>query len=213
MNRFRSITRQGAVAAIVVATAITAAGSATAAPAAAKTTCYKAAATKTVTGAKCPAGWSAKKPAAAATSKAVALNATYKGKLTMVWSASDVKVTELSGTSADAGANGLKSMTATGSSAPQSACAAIAGTGTLVAADGKITFKVDPSTKGCGANEAAPSPVSVTGSATITGGTGKYAGATGTLTVKGNFFVKATAAGTNDTQDFSATFTGDIKLK
>lgn len=205
-------------AAILALGMVAGAGAAPAAAASAKKiTCYKGTAAKTLAAAKCPSGWSNAKPAAAkpaaSSSKSVSLSATYKGKLTMVWTASDVKVTELNGTSADAGANGLKEMSATGSSAPQSACAAIAGLGSLSGADGKLTFKVDSSTKGCGANEAAPSPVSVSGSATVTGGTGKYAGATGSLTIKGTFFVKSTQAGTNDTQDFSATFAGDIKLK
>lgn len=193
---------------------VAAATPATAAPTAVKKiTCYKGTTVKVYKAAKCPKGWSPKKPVTPAGSKVVSLNATYKGNLSMVWSASDVKVTELSGTSSDAQAFGLTKLTATGSSSPQAQCAAIMGEGVLSAGSDTVKFKVDSSTKGCASEEAAPSPVSVTGSATITGGTGKYAGATGTLTIKGNFFVKATAAGTKDSQAFTATFAGSIKLK
>lgn len=199
-------------AAILALGMIASTGSAMAQPVAAKKlTCYKGTAVKVVTTAKCPAGWSTKKPAASA--KSVALNATYKGKMTMVWTESGVKVNDLSGTSSDAGASGFKTLTATGGSAPQATCAAVTGNFTLAAADGKLNFKVDSSTKGCASNEAAPSPVSVSGSGTITGGTGKYVGATGTLTFKGGFNVKSTAAGTNDAEDFNVTFTGSVKLK
>ncbi len=193
-------------------------GTATAAPQAAKKkqiTCYKGTVAKKYTATKCPKGWSPKKPAAkpAASAKTVAFNATYKGNLTMLWSSSDVKVTDLSGTSSDAGAAGLAAMTATGTSSPSSQCAAISGEGTLGSGANTLKFKVDPKTQGCAADSAAPSNVAVTGTVTVTGGTGKFAGATGTLTVKGGFFVKSTAAGTKDSQAFTATFTGSIKLK
>ena len=176
-------------------------------------TCYKGTTAKKFTATKCPKGWSPKKPVTKAGTKTVSLNATYKGNLTMLWSASDVKATELTGTTTDAGAFGLTTITATGASAPQSQCAAITGDGVLGSGANTLKFKVDPSTKGCAADSAAPSNVMVTGTATVTGGTGKFVGATGTLTVKGGFYVKSTAAGTKDTQAFNATFTGNIKLK
>ena len=176
-------------------------------------TCYKGTTAKKFTAKKCPKGWSPKKPATKAGTKTISLNATYKGNITMLWSASDVKATELTGTTSDAGAFGLTTMAATGASAPQSQCAAITGDGVLGSGANTLKFKVDSATKGCAADSAAPSNVMVTGSATITGGTGKFVGASGTLTVKGGFYVKSTAAGTKDVQAFNATFSGNIKLK
>lgn len=185
--------------------------SATALPQAAKKiTCYKGTAKKVVTTAKCPKGWSTKKPAATVVAKSVTLNATYKGDIAMVWSSSDVKATDVAGTSSDAALPKLK---ATGASSPQSQCAVVFGSGTLSGADGTVNFKLDSASKGCAAAEAAPTAVLVDGTATITGGTGKYAGATGSLTVKGNFNVKSTAAGFKESQTFNATFAGTIKLK
>ena len=209
MNLPRSLRAAGVT--LLAAALILPTTTATAVPQAGKKiTCYKGTAKKVVTTAKCPAGWSTKKPAAATSAKTVALNATYKGDIAMVWSSSDVKATDVVGTSGDATLPKLK---ATGASSPQSQCSAIYGSGTLAGTDGTVTFKMDSTTKGCAAAEAAPTAVLVDGVATITGGTGKFAGATGSLTVKGNFNVKSTAAGFKETQTFSATFTGTIKLK
>lgn len=189
---------------------------ATAAPQATKKiTCYKLSGTKvlvkTLATKTCPAGWSLKKPVVKpAGAKTMAFNATYRGDITMVWSASDVKA-EAIGTTSDAGAFGLSKMTASGVSAPQATCAAIAGSGSFSSGADTVKFKVDKTT-GCAANDAAPSPVSVTGSAVITGGTGKYATATGTLKITGSFQVKSTQPGT-DKQQFSATFVGTINVK
>lgn len=184
--------------------------SASAAPTAVKKiTCYKGTAKKVVTAAKCPAGWSLKKPAA--TAATVAFNGTYKGKLSTVWTSSGVQATEVTGTSTDA--KGLANISATGASAPQAQCAAVNGTATLKGTDGSLSFKLDTSAKGCATDSAAPTTVLITGTATITAGSGKYAGATGVLTIKGQFDVTSSAAGTKETQAFSATFTGNIKLK
>lgn len=207
----RPLTRIAGSVLIITALGLTGiATTATAAPTATKKiTCYKGTAKKVVTTAKCPKGWSTKKPTASAS--AVAFNGTYKGKLSTVWSSTGVQATEVTGTSTDA--KGLADITATGGSAPQAACAAVNGTATLKGTDGSLTFKLDSSAKGCATDDAAPTTVVITGTATITGGTGKYAGATGVLTIKAQFNVSSTAAGTKESQAFTATFTGNIKLK
>ena len=61
--------------------------------------------------------------------------------------------------------------------------------------------------------DAAPTLVTVTGAATVVKGTGKFLGATGTLAVKGSFSIKATTAGSSETDTFSATLTGKLTLK
>ena len=55
--------------------------------------------------------------------------------------------------------------------------------------------------------------VNVTGKAVITGGTGKYVGASGKLTMTGSFAVKSTTAGSTEKDDFKVTLTGTIALK
>lgn len=176
-------------------------------------TCYKGSATKKVTAAnpKCPTGWSTKKPATA--SKSVALNLTFDGTGQLVWSGSDVQVPSLSGKGGSS-TLGLTTLTGTGSANPQSQCTSIRGSGQISGSGGSITFKMDSKSQACGADDAAPTTVSLNNAtATVSGGTGKYAGATGTLKVTGSFKIGSTAAGTKETQSFKATFTGTITTK
>lgn len=180
--------------------------------AAAKTiTCYKGTQVKKVTTAKCPSGWSTKKPAAT-TAKSEAFKANYAGTGTVTWSASDVQATAISGTDAKASL-GLTTMTASGSSNPESQCASIRGDITLKGKDGNLVLKVDSSSQACGADDQAPTTVKVTAKATVASGTGKFAGATGTLTITGSFAVKSTDAGFKEAPKFSAAFSGTLKLK
>lgn len=189
------------------------ASTASAAPQATKKiVCYKGTTSKTFAATKCPTGWSPKKPVTKAGTKTVSMNASYKGTIATVWSSSDVKATEVTGTGTDA-LSGLTSITATGGSSPQAQTALIHGSGTLKGATGSIDFVLNSDAKGVAVDSAAPTVVVVSGTATIKGGTGKYAGATGTLTFKGQFSVTSTAAGSKESQSFTASFTGTIKLK
>ncbi len=177
-----------------------------------KIVCYKGKTAKTFKAAKCPTGWSPKKRVVKAGARLVAMNASYKGTIATVWSASDVKATAVTGTGTDA-ASGLTTITATGGSAPQAQTAPIHGSGVLKGSTGSITFVLNADAKGTAADSAAPTMVFVSGTATIKSGTGKYAGATGTLTFKGQFNVTSSAAGSKESQSFTASFTGNIKLK
>jgi hypothetical protein len=177
-------------------------------------TCYKGKATKKVTAAKpkCPTGWSTKKPATTA-SKSVALNLEFTGTGSLVWSSSDVTVPSLNGKGGSS-ALGLTTLTGTGKAAPQSQCTPISGSGQISGSGGSISFRMDPKSTACGADDAAPTTVTLTNStATVTGGTGKYVGATGTLKVTGSFKIGTTAAGAKETQAFTTTFSGTITTK
>jgi hypothetical protein len=68
----------------------------------------------------------------------------------------------------------------------------------------------DSSAKGCAEDESAPTTIKITGTATITGGTGKYAGATGVLKVTGTFNVKG---GSKEDAAFTMDVSGNIKTK
>jgi hypothetical protein len=182
---------------------------------AAKTiTCYKGTAVKKVTAAspKCPKGWSTKKPATTA-SKSVALNLEFTGSGQVVWSSSDVKATGITGKGGSA-TLGLTALTASGDANPQNQCTPIRGSGQITGSGGSISFKLDTKATACGADDAAPTTVTLEKTtATVTGGTGKYVGATGTLTVTGSFKIGSTSAGTKETQAFTAKFTGTITTK
>ncbi|NNN00318.1 MAG: hypothetical protein HKL86_00625 [Acidimicrobiaceae bacterium] len=177
-------------------------------------TCYKGKLTKKVVALKpkCPVGYTTKKPAAPKVT-AKTFSATYNGTMSLLWSSSNVKVTSISGTStgANLGLTSLKS--GTGTSSPTSTCDPISGTGTLSGPSGTLVLSLATTSKGCAVGSAAPTLVTVTGSANVVKGTGKYLGAKGSLAVKGSFSIKSTTAGSNESDTFTATLTGKLTLK
>jgi len=189
-------------------------------------TCYKGKAAKKVTAIKpkCAVGWSIKKPAPKVTAKptvkatvkptsgTVVFTGTYKGKIAMLWSDSDVQATSVSA-SGTGSISGLDTLSGTGSSSPASQCSPINGYGVLTGGGNTLKVNFDSSAKGCGEDSAAPTTVNITGSAVIGGGTGKFAGATGTLKVTGSFAIKSTAAGTNENSVLTLTLSGNINTK
>jgi hypothetical protein len=173
--------------------------------------CYKGTAVRHVVAVAphCPAGWTTKKPAAA---KNEAFSGTYRGTIAMLWSSSAVTVTALTGTGTGTDL-GLSAVSGTGSSNPSGTCDPISGIGVLTGGGSTLHLKLATSSKGCAADSAAPTSVTVTGSATVVSGTGKFAGATGTLKVTGSFSIKSTTAGSSETDAFTATLTGSLKVK
>lgn len=185
-------------------------------------TCYKGKVSKVVKAVapKCPIGFTTKKPAAkptvkppvTGTSKSLTINATYTGKIAMLWTDSSVNATSVTATGTGT-TLGLTQLIGTGSSSPSSQCDSINGTGTI--SDGTNILKAyfDPSAQGCAKTGAAPTTVSITGNAIITGGSGKYVGATGTLKFTGNFPVNSTAAGTSESGALTLTISGSFNTK
>lgn len=188
-------------------------------------TCYKGTAVKKVTAAvpKCPTGWTTKKPVAKPTATpsttptkaaggVVAFSGTYKGKMSVLWSDSGVQATSVTG-SGTGTVLGLDSLSGTGSSSPQNQCDSIDGSGVLSGGGNALKVAFDSNAKGCAVDGAAPTTVNITGTASITGGTGKYAGATGTLKVTGSFAIKSNQAGFGETTAITVTLTGNITTK
>jgi hypothetical protein len=185
-------------------------------------TCYKGTQSKVVKAAapKCPAGWSTKKPAAATTSKpaaaaaAVAINATYKGIIVALWSESSIDATVTGKSTANNG--GLTDLTGAGSYASQEGdkCITLAGEATLKGGSDSLKLEfVTPKSTACGKSADGPTTVDINGSAKITGGTGKYAGATGTLAVDGSFQSAHPANGKTEKPELTLTLSGNIVTK
>ena len=184
-------------------------------------TCYKGTASKVVKAAapKCPTGWSTTKPAAspskAATAGApVALNATYKGKMSALWSESSIDASVTGTSSANNG--GLTDLVGAGSYASQEGdkCITLAGEATLKGGADSLKLEfVTPKSTACGKDADGPTSVEINGQARITGGTGKYAGATGTLKVDGSFASKHPANGVTEKVDLTLTLSGNIVTK
>jgi hypothetical protein len=183
-------------------------------------TCYKGTIVKKVTAAKpkCPTGYTTTKPKVttkpAATTKPVAgaivaFSGTYKGTLAIVWGDTYLQVTSVTA-KGTGNVLGLTDMTGTGSAAPAGLCDTFDGKGSIGGGGNTLNVAFDTSAKGCAEDESAPTTIKITGNAQITGGTGKYAGATGTLRVSGVFSVKG---GSKESAAFTMDVSGNIKTK
>ena len=188
------------------------------ASAASKTiTCYKGTTVKKVTAAspKCPTGYSTTKPkvttkpAAPAAAATVAFSGTYKGNLAIVWGDTYLQVTSVTG-KGTGNVLGLTDLSGTASAAPAGLCDSFDAKGSIGGGGNTLNVSFDTSAKGCAEDETAPTTIKITGNAQITGGTGIYAGATGTLKVSGVFSVKG---GAKETAAFTMDVSGNIKTK
>ncbi len=143
----------------------------------------------------------------------VAFSGSYKGTVALLWSSSAVTVTSATGTGASSKL-GTATLKGTGTSSPSSTCDPFSGSGTISSAKGELVFKMVSGSKqqACAAGDAAPTSVTVKGVATVTSGTGVYAGAKGTLAVTGAFSIQSTTAGSSETDSFTASLTGKLTV-
>lgn len=222
----KSIFQSRAAKVFVAFAALTLVSAQSGAFAASKTiTCYKGTTVKKVTGTnpKCPTGYSTTKPTAttktssAATtptaSGAQTFSATYKGTMNLLWTASDVTAQSVTGTGTGT-TLGLDSLSGKGGAAPTGQCDSFFGSGTLGTGANTLAVKFDGGMV-CADDSSAPTDVKITGNVAITGGTGKFAGATGTLKVGSGstFQVRSTTAGKSIAESFTLVLSGTITTK
>lgn len=144
--------------------------------------------------------------------KHVVFKGTYKGTMALLWSSTGVSATSVAGHGT--GTYGANTMKGTGRGSAANTCDPFSGAGSLVGASGlKLSIATSTKTQACAVNSAAPSPVTVNGVAKIVSGTGKFKGATGTLSFKGQFSIQATTAGSSENDSFSATLSGTVTIK
>ena len=215
MKRSRKITITLAIAALAL-------GNIASASAANKTiTCYQGTTVKKVTAAnpKCPTGFTTTKPKAAATTAAttkgavVKIDATYKGTITMVWGEADVTVTNVTATGSGA-TGGLDKLSGMGAAAPAEQCTPFDGEGTLGSGADTLKVKYADGSMACSADADAPTTVTIKkGPLTIVSGTGKYAGATGSLTLTGSWAIASASKGSKPATPVTLTLTGTITTK
>ena len=188
-------------------------------------TCYKGKVVKKVTAAKpkCPTGYTTTKPVAkpvtstAATTPAkggsVAFSGSYSGKISLLWGDSYVQATSVDGTGTG-NVLGLTDLAGIGSAAPGNQCDTFNGSGTISGGGNTLKVTFDSSAQACAADADAPTEIKFTGNVIINGGTGKYAGATGTLKVTaGSFNIQSSTAGKKETDAFKFTIAGNIVTK
>ncbi len=196
------------------------AGNATVANAAVKKTitCYKGTAVKKVTAVapKCPTGYTTKKPAATTATKAgsVAFAGTYKGKISILFGDGNlIQVTKVDGTGTG-NVSGLSGMSGSASSAPSNLCDNFDGKGVISGGGNSLNLTFDSSSQGCADSDSAPATITIKGSAKITGGTGKYAGASGTFIVKGTFDINSKGiVNSSESTTFTLDLSGNIITK
>ena len=209
---------------VVLAAISLVAGNISVANAAAKKTitCYKGTAVKkvTATSPKCPAGYTTTKPgakpAATTATKAgsVAFAGTYKGKISILFGDGNlIQVTKVDGTGTG-NVSGLTGMSGSASSAPSNLCDNFDGKGVITGGGNSLNLTFDSSSQGCADSDSAPATITIKGSAKITGGTGKYAGASGTLTVKGTFDINSKGiVNSSESTSFTLDLSGSIITK
>jgi len=146
--------------------------------------------------------------------RSVHFKGTYKGTIAMLWSSSSVQATAVRGTGTGT-LMGKSKISGKGSATTASTCDPLSGNGVIVGGGSKLFVKVVSSSKtqACAAGQTAPTQVTVTGVATVTNGTGKYKGAKGTLKVNGTFQIQSNKAGSSETDSFSATLAGVLKVR
>jgi hypothetical protein len=215
MKRLTELTTVIAIAGLVL-------GNIAGANAANKTiTCYKGTTVKKVTAAKpkCPAGYTTTKPKAVASTPAatkggvVKIDATYKGTVTMLWGDADVTVTNVTATGSGT-TGGLDSLKGMGAAAPAEQCTPFDGEGTLGSGADTLKVKYADGSMACSADADAPTVVTIKkGPLTIVSGTGKYAGATGSLTLTGSWKVDSASKGSKPATPVTLQLTGTITTK
>jgi hypothetical protein len=142
----------------------------------------------------------------------VAFKGAYSGTIALLWSSTGVTATSVAGHGT--GTDGANTIKGSGGGSAASTCNPFTGTGNLVGPSGlKLTVVSSTKSQACAVNAAAPSPVTVSGVAKIMSGTGKFKGASGTLSFKGSFSVQSSTAGSSESDAFSATLTGTVTVK
>ena len=144
----------------------------------------------------------------------VAFKGTYTGTIAMLWDANTVSATAVKGTGVGT-LLGRSTVVGKGTASTSSTCDPLWGAGSITGSGSKLMLKVVSSsaTKACAAAQSAPTTVTVTGVAKITGGVGKYKGASGTLKISGSFQIQSNTAGSHETDSFKATLSGVITIR
>ena len=151
--------------------------------------------------------------------KKVKFVGTYKGTIGLLMvgtaggTANSVKVTSVKGTGTGT-LLGRGTVTGTGSAPAGAQTDPLTGKGVLSGSGSKLLVTVvTTKSYGTAAAESTPTSVSVSGTAKVTSGTGKYKGVSGNLTFKGSFSVKSNSAGSSESDAFTATLSGTLTIK
>jgi len=141
-----------------------------------------------------------------------AFKGSYTGTMALLWSSTGVQATSVVGHGT--GTYAANTMSGLGGGSAANTCDPFTGSGSLTGSSGlKLSVVSSSKTQACAVNSAAPTPVTVNGVAKIVSGTGKFKGASGTLSFKGSFSIQKTTAGSSENDSFTATVSGVVTIK
>lgn len=148
--------------------------------------------------------------------KKLNFSANYSGTVKILWTSTGANGTmSAKGKGTTLGAGSLVATGATKSFSTSSSSDPLSGTATLKGPGGTLSISAlnvsAATTSSAAPTSTAPDPVVISGTVKVTKGTGKFAGATGTLNVHASFTVNTTTG--NETQSFSATLKGSLRVK
>jgi hypothetical protein len=151
-----------------------------------------------------------------AKTKKLSFTATYNGTVKILWGASNVDGT-MSGTgkATTLGSGSITASGATTSFSTSSSSDPLRGSAVLKGPGGSLTVSAvnvsATTTSSVAPTSKDPDPVTISGTVKVSKGTGKFVGATGTLSVHASFTVNTTSG--SEKQNFNATLKGSLNVK
>ena len=148
--------------------------------------------------------------------KKLSFSANYSGTVKILWTSTGASGTmSATGKGTTLGSGSLVATGATKSFSTSSSSDPLKGSAVLKGPGGTLSISAlnvsAATTSSAAPTSTAPDPVVISGTVKVIKGTGKFAGATGTLRVHGSFTVNTTTGA--ETQRFSATLKGSLNVK
>ena len=145
------------------------------------------------------------------TTKVISFTGNYSGTISLLINGSKITAKSVHGTGT-ATWLGKSTMTGSGASSATSQCDPMSGAGSLVGSGSKLAVTIQAKSKGCAAGTSTPTKVTVTGTVKVTSASsGKFKGATGTLSYSGSFTLPSSSGSSTD--KFTAKITGKLTVK
>jgi len=138
------------------------------------------------------------------------INASYSGTISIQWNASGPSKASITGKGKGT-EFGLVNVSGSGTSVAAAQVDPINGTGILSGYKESLYLKFATHSTATATGGSAPTMVIISGTATITKGTGRFLNAIGSLKVSGEFNIKSTTGSEKD--PFNATLKGAFKVK
>ncbi len=146
-----------------------------------------------------------------AATKTVSFTGHYAGTASLLIDNGNVTISSVNGTGHGT-LVGSSTVSGTGTASAAAQCDPFGGTGSISGAGTTIHFKVSSSTaQGCSSGETAPVTVTFHGTAKAVGGTGKAAGARGSLKFTGTLHLGGTSG--SQTGAYTVKLTGTLSVK